>query len=129
MSFVAVFFCILFDLGFGAPVFPSEARIRIDGCEDASSVGWLALRRGFWVRKTEPRDLWEVLVRRFVREEKNWVYTRQCNAGDVLSCDLCTSSLLRCGAISEWTDLRSVLVVRFFCWLLLSRKSGKTECV
>lgn len=33
------------------------------------------------MRKTEPRDFWEVLVRRFAREEKNWVYTRQYNTG------------------------------------------------
>lgn len=28
-------------------------------------------RRGFWVRKTEPRAFWEVLERRSEREEKN----------------------------------------------------------
>lgn len=57
---------------------PSEARIRIEGCceeEEDASVSFallvLVLRRGFWVRKTEPRAFWDVLVRRLDREEKN----------------------------------------------------------
>lgn len=50
-------------------VFPSVARIRMEGCVDSV----LVLRRGFWVRVTEPRDFWEVFSRREEREEKNWL--------------------------------------------------------
>lgn len=42
----------------------------MEGCCCVDSV--LVLRRGFWVRVTEPRDFWEVLSRREEREEKNW---------------------------------------------------------
>jgi hypothetical protein len=65
-------------LGFGAFVFPSVALIRMGGRDDDeeafSDVLVLALfgRRGFWVRKTEPRAFWDVLERRSEREEKNW---------------------------------------------------------
>lgn len=65
-------------LGFGAFVFPSVALIRMGGRDDDeeafSDVLVLALfgRRGFWVRKTEPRAFRDVLERRSEREEKNW---------------------------------------------------------
>lgn len=58
--------------GFGALVFPSVARMRIEGValvESEESAG----RRGFWVRKIEPRAFWDVVVRRVEREVKNWV--------------------------------------------------------
>lgn len=41
----------------------------MDGC-DADSV--VVLRRGFCVRYTDPRVLWDVLFRRVVREVKNY---------------------------------------------------------
>jgi hypothetical protein len=71
-----LFFFLSVDVfGFGALVFPSVARMRMDGGPVGVEV-WSADvgRRGFWVRYTEPRDFCEVDVRRFVREVKN------CNA-------------------------------------------------
>lgn len=56
---------------------PSVALMRIGGRDEEEEVcsGVLVLvllgRRGFWVRKTEPRAFWEVLERRSEREEKN----------------------------------------------------------
>jgi hypothetical protein len=50
----------------GALVFPSVARIRMEG--------WVVVilsMRGFWDRVTEPRDFCVVFARRSVRDEKN----------------------------------------------------------
>lgn len=49
-------------------VFPSVARMRIEGLDDGVSSSCF---RGFCVRKMEPRASWEVLDRRSVREVKN----------------------------------------------------------
>lgn len=67
-AFEALVLAILPSLSVGlfASVLPFEARIRIEG--------WPLLTpsiRGFWVRKTEPRNFCEVLERSSVRDEKN----------------------------------------------------------
>lgn len=55
------------DLGFGALVFPSVMRMRVESGElDADSTS------GFCVRVTDPRAFSDVFERRFVRDEKNW---------------------------------------------------------
>jgi hypothetical protein len=73
--FAAFWFWSLAVFGFGAFVFPSVALTRMGGRDDeeeaSSDVLVLLGRRGFWVRKTEPRAFWEVLERRSEREEKN----------------------------------------------------------
>ena len=53
-------------------VFPSVARMRIEGAGDSLVLLEASVRRGFWVRKIEPRAFWEVVVRRVEREVKNW---------------------------------------------------------
>jgi hypothetical protein len=75
--FAAFWFWSLAVLGFGAFVLPSVALMRMGGRDDEEEappdvlVLVLLGRRGFWVRKTEPRAFWDVLERRSEREEKN----------------------------------------------------------